>query len=216
MRTILVTGFEPFGGSDINPSWDAVAELPEEIAGARIVTRQLPCAFGQSVEVVERACAELEPDAIVLVGLAAGRAGITPERVAINVDDARIPDNAGQKPLDRPIAAHGPAAYFSTLPVKAMVEAIREEGLPASLSNSAGTFVCNHVMYGVLHHLACSESSGVLAGFIHVPAVPDMLGDDTTTPTLTRAEITRGLHAALEALVKHGAKDVTADLGTLQ
>lgn len=154
MKTVLITGFEPFGGESVNPSWEVVSGLDNAIiAGCRVVARQLPCVFGDSLTVLNSAIETLSPSLVLAVGQAGGRTDITVERVAINVDDARIADNRGQQPVDEPIVADGPAAWFSTLPIKAMVTAMRSAGIPASVSQTAGTFVCNHVMYGLLHKL---------------------------------------------------------------
>lgn len=173
MKTVLITAFEPFDGERINPSWEAVSQLDERmICGARVVARQLPCVFGASLDTLFAAIDECKPDLVIAVGQAGGRSDITVERVGINIDDARIPDNAGRQPIDEPIVKKGPAAYFSTLPIKAIVEGIREAGIPASVSQTAGTFVCNHVMYGLLHHLA-SHKKPVRGGFIHIPYLPE-------------------------------------------
>ena len=154
MKTVLITGFEPFGGESVNPSWEVVSGLDNAIIGeCRVVARQLPCVFGESLAVLNAAIDALSPSLVLAVGQAGGRTDITVERVAINVDDARIADNHGQQPVDEPIVADGPAAWFSTLPIKAMVAAMRSAGIPASVSQTAGTFVCNHVMYGLLHKL---------------------------------------------------------------
>lgn len=155
MKTVLITGFEPFGGEQVNPSWEVVSRLDNAIiAGCRVVARQLPCVFGEALSVLNSAIDTLSPSLVLAIGQAGGRSDITVERVAINVDDARIPDNKGQQPVDEPIITGGPAAWFSTLPIKAMVAAMREAGVPASVSQTAGTFVCNHVMYGLLHKLS--------------------------------------------------------------
>ena len=179
MKTILVTGFEPFGGEKINPSQEIARALDgREIAGRRVVGAVLPCVFGASVAELKRLLRTQRPELVVCLGLASGRAEITPERVAINVDDARIADNAGAQPVDRPIVRRGPAAYWSTLPVKAIVAALRKRGVPASISQTAGTFVCNHVFYGLMHALAKQRAlrrgSGLASrgGFIHVPLLP--------------------------------------------
>ena len=154
MKTVLITGFEPFGGESVNPSWEVVSGLDNAIiGGCRVVARQLPCVFGESLTVLNGAIDALSPSLVLAVGQAGGRTDITVERVAINVDDARIADNQGQQPVDVPVVADGPAAWFSTLPIKAMVMAMRNAGIPASVSQTAGTFVCNHVMYGLLHKL---------------------------------------------------------------
>lgn len=198
---ILVTGFDPFDGESCNPSWDAVSQLSEQIAGAEIVMKCVPTEFRRATAEVSEAIDELAPDAVVLVGQAGGRADVTPERVAINLEDARIPDNAGAQPIDVPVADDGPAAYFSTLPVKAMVAAIRDTGLPAYLSNSAGTFVCNDLMYGVLHHLAMTGRTAVRAGFVHVPFVPEQAARYEGAASLPLDDIVRALTAAIEAVV---------------
>ena len=164
---ILVTGFEPFGGESVNPSWEAVRLLPGEIGGARVRRLCLPVAGERALGMIRTALCEHPADLVVSVGQAGGRYGVTPERVALNLDDYRIPDNDGLQPVDVPIEPEGAAALFSTLPVKAMVQAIREAGYPSSLSDSAGTYVCNHVMYGVLSLLA-REYPGAKGGFIHV------------------------------------------------
>lgn len=154
MAGVLITGFEPFGGETVNPSWEVVKQLDGMIIrGQQVVAKQLPCVFGEALTVLKAALETYQPRLTIAVGQAGGRVDITVERVAINVDDARIPDNKGQQPIDEPIVANGPAACFSTLPIKAIVSALRQQGIPASVSQTAGTFVCNHVMYGLLHQL---------------------------------------------------------------
>lgn len=171
MKTVLITGFEPFGGETVNPSWEVVSRLDNAmIVGCRVVARQLPCVFGESLRVLNAAIDTLAPTLVLAIGQAGGRPDITVERVAINIDDARIPDNQGQQPVDTPIVAGGPAAWFSSLPIKAIVNAMREAGVPASISQTAGTFVCNHVMYGLLHKL--HAHTDVKGGFIHIPYLP--------------------------------------------
>lgn len=173
MKTVLITAFEPFGGEQLNPSWEAVSHLHEHmLCGAKIVAKQLPCAFGASLDALYAAIEEVQPEIVIAVGQAGGRTDVTIERVGINVDDARIPDNAGNQPIDEPIVEGGPAAYFSTLPIKAIVEGIREAGIPASVSQTAGTYVCNHVMYGLMHYLA-QHKNAIRGGFIHIPYLPE-------------------------------------------
>ncbi|WP_380184379.1 pyroglutamyl-peptidase I [Kalamiella sp. sgz302252] len=170
MKNVLVAAFEPFEGELVNASWEAASQLHERmICGARVVAKQLPCVFGESLKVLNAAMDELEPELVIVVGQANGRPNITVERVAINIDDARIPDNAGNQPIDVRIVEDGPAAYFATLPIKAIVEGIREADIPAAVSQTAGTFVCNHVLYGLLHRQAKQGGRG---GFIHVPYLP--------------------------------------------
>ncbi len=191
---LLLTGFEPFGGQTVNPSWEAVRLLPERVDGVELVKLLVPTTFAGSVAALRRALDRERPNAVLCLGQAGGREGLTPERVAINVDDASIPDNDGAQPTDAPIVPDGPAAYFATLPVKAMAEAIRASGVPASASNTAGTFVCNHLMYSLLHILA-REYPGVRGGFMHVPY---MSGQGT--PCLPLEEIVRGIIEAIKAI----------------
>ena len=200
---ILLTAFEPFGGDTVNPAQEAVALIPAEVAGAQIVKVDVPVVFGKSIETVRQAMARENPDAVLCIGQAGGRIGMTPERVAINVDDGRIPDNEGNQPVDQPVFADGAPAYFATLPVKAMVTAIREAGIPASLSNTAGTYVCNHLMYGVLYHIAKSFP-GMKGGFMHVPFLHEQVMNRPGTASLSKADIVRGIEAALEAIVRNG------------
>lgn len=199
---ILLTAFDPFGGEQINPAQEAVRIVSDEICGATIVKLTVPTVFARAIGVVMEAIKSEKPDAVLLIGQAGGRSAITPERVAINISDARIADNEGHTPVDEPIKKDGPAAYFSTLPIKKMVEAIRAEGLPASVSNTAGTFVCNHLMYGVLDYLS-SELPGTVGGFMHVPFAPEQTAKQAApAPSMSIADITRGIEAALCAIVE--------------
>lgn len=211
---LLLTAFDPFGGERINPALEAVKQMPDQIGGVQILKLEVPTAFGKSIETVAAAIRRERPDAVLCIGQAGGRRALTPERVAINIDDARIPDNEGNQPIDRPIVADGPAAYFSTLPVKAMVQAMREAGVPAELSNSAGTFVCNHLLYGVLHILV-REYPGVRGGFLHVPFIPEQAAArPSPVPSLPLEEIVRGLEAAVRAIEANPA-DIRAAEGSL-
>jgi len=148
---ILLTGFDPFGGESINPSWEVVRRIPQNIKGAEIKGIQIPTVFQKSFEVLKNEIEIFQPDVVICVGQAGGRQGITPERIAINIDDARIADNEENQPIDFPIQEDGESAYFSTLPIKAMVDKMTSSGFPASVSNTAGTFVCNHIMYEALY-----------------------------------------------------------------
>src|SRR6266436_4376750 len=167
----LVTGFEPFGGDSVNPALEAVLRLPPRLDALEIATASLPSAFGRALAALEDALVATRPDIVLCVGQAGGRTELSLERVAVNVDDARIPDNDGQQPIDRPVVAGGPAAYFANLPIKAAAAALREAGLPAIVSNTAGTFVCNHVFYGLMH-LAATRFPDLRGGFLHVPYLP--------------------------------------------
>jgi len=199
---VLVTGFDPFGGESINPAWEAVKVIKDEIAGAEVVTMQIPTVVGKSIEKIHSKMVEINPDIVIAVGQAGGRFGVTPERVAINVTDARIPDNEGNQPIDEPIFADGDTAYFSNLPVKAMVQAIKDAGYPASLSNTAGTYICNHVMYGILYYIQ-KEFPHVRGGFIHVPFAASQVVEKPNTPSMAIADITAALEAAIQAAVEH-------------
>ena len=174
MRTVLLTGFEPFDQDTLNPSWEAVKALDQCLIkeDTRIVSRQLPCVFSQAPARLRELLETVRPDMVIAVGLGPGRTDIAIERVAINLNDARIPDNLGDQPIDTPVVMEGPAAYFSTLPIKAMVRALRAEGIPASVSQTAGTFVCNQVFYCLQHALA---GTGIRSGFIHVPYLPQQV-----------------------------------------
>src|SRR5258706_15835806 len=203
-EVVLVTGFEPFGGEGTNPSWEICERLPREIAGMRVQTCRVPCEFRRSIEVVANAIEAHRPLLVVCVGQAGGRAKLGVERIAINVDDARMPDNAGARPLDEPIAANGPPAYFATLPVKAMAVAMRAAGVPAEASNSAGTYVCNHLMYGVLHYLAASGQR-TRVGFIHVPYSEEQVIDRPAMPAMALETMVLGIEAAIVAAHRHPA-----------
>ena len=192
MKKLLITGFDPFGGETINPSWEAVRLLPDLIGTYQLTKLQIPTVFGKAAQLVLEKAAMLQPDVILCIGQAGGRRGITPEVVGINLREANILDNAGNQPTNAPVASDGPAAYFSTVPVRAMVSAIREIGLPASLSYSAGAFVCNDVLYTLLHHY---RSTAVRCGFIHVPFLPQQ-----GSPSLPLEDTAKALEAAIRAL----------------
>jgi len=195
---VLLTGFDPFGGSAVNPSWQAVSlAAADPPPGLTVTTARLSCVFGTALDELRAAVDRDDPEVVVCVGEAGGRPGITVERVAINVDDARIPDNAGQRPVDGPVVEGGPAAYFSTLPVKRCVAAVRAAGIPASVSQTAGTFVCNHVFYG-LAHLIATERPALRGGFVHVPYLPEQVVDraEPSLPAATVAEALRAIAIA--------------------
>jgi pyroglutamyl-peptidase len=212
-NVVLVTGFDCFGGETMNPSWEICKRLPREIAGMRVETCLVPCEFRRAIEVVAEAIERHRPSIVLSVGQAGGRSRIGVERVAINVDDARIPDNAGLQPMDEAIASNGPPAYFATVPVKAMARAIRAAGVPAEVSNSAGTYVCNHVMYGVLHFIAASVRNA-RAGFIHVPYDESQVLDKRDVPAMSIDSMTRGIVAAIEAAARTQV-DIAAVEGAL-
>lgn len=196
---ILVTGFDPFGGEPLNAGWEAVRALPDAIGAARIVKAQLPTSFRRSAEELYALVERHDPEVTVNVGQAGGACDLRVERVAINVDDASIPDNDGDRPADRPIQLAGPTAYFSSLPIQRMVAAMTQAGVPASVSNSAGTFVCNHIFY-TTRALADRERSAMLAGFVHVPFLPQQVLGKPDTPAMALESIVKGLSAALAVI----------------
>lgn len=198
---ILVTGFDPFGGEKINPAIESVKKLPDEIAGAKIIKLEIPTVCHQSLKVIDEAIKEHDPDVILSIGQAGGRNDITVERIGINIDDCRIPDNAGQQIIDEPVFKDGPDAYFVNIPIKAIVSKIQEHQIPASVSNSAGTFVCNHVTYGV-RHIIETKYPGKRSGFIHIPFLPQQVIDKKNMPSMALEIIVEGLTAAIEAIVE--------------
>ncbi|MBR4889618.1 MAG: pyroglutamyl-peptidase I [Clostridia bacterium] len=199
MKKILVTGFEPFGGETINPSWEAVKLLPDEIGGYAIEKLELPVEFGRCAQITEATILAQAPAAVVCVGQAGGRTNVTPERIGINLKDARIPDNGGAQPKDEPIDPNGPDAYFATLPVTAMVQAMREAGVPAQASLSAGAYVCNDLLYEVLHKLH-RRNMEIPAGFVHVPFIPAQVLEKNQ-PSLPLEQITAALEAGIRAVI---------------
>lgn len=203
---ILVTGFAPFGGESVNPSWQAARRLDGwAAAGDVVVAREIPCAFAASLAALEAAVTELRPKAVISVGQAGGRADLSIERIAINLDDAEAPDNDGEQPVDTPVIAGAPAAYFSSLPVKAILDAMRKAGLPASLSNTAGGFVCNHLFYGACH-LRARRFKTMRVGFIHVPYAPAQGAHHPAAPTMAVETIVEGLKIAVETTIDIAAR----------
>ena len=199
---ILVTGFDPFGGEPINPAIESVKRLPDNIAGAEIIKLEIPTVRKKSLEKIEEAINEHNPDVILSIGQAGGRFDISIERVGINLDDFRIPDNEGNQTIDEPIFPDGENAYFVKLPVKAMVQNVQKNNIPASVSYTAGTFVCNHVLYGILY-LIEKKYTGKKSGFIHIPFLPEQVVDKRNTPSMELNTIVKGLTAAIEAIVKN-------------
>ena len=205
---ILVTGFDPFGGEKINPALETIKRLPDTILGAQIIKLEIPTVVGKSLAKITEAVEKENPDAVLSIGQAGGRSEITVERVGINIDDCRIPDNEGNQPIDEPVVKGGPAAYFVTVPIKAIVENIKAHNIPASISNTAGTFICNHVCYGVAHLAAQRTAAGkpMKSGFIHIPFLPEQaIGKPALTPSMSLETIVSGITHALEAIVEHGS-----------
>ncbi|MHA6896152.1 pyroglutamyl-peptidase I [Ralstonia pseudosolanacearum] len=214
MTIVLITGIEPFESDPTNPSWDIARALDgERIDGATLVARQLPCVFGRANRALVAAIEATQSSLVLALGLASGRSELSVERVAINVIDARIPDNAGNQPVDVPVVADGPAAYFSSLPIKAIVHALRAAGVPAAVSQSAGTYNCNHLFYGLMHHIA-TRAPLVRGGFIHVPATPELAARHPGRPSLPLDAQIAGIRVAVRtALATQG--DLKLSGGTL-
>lgn len=192
MKKLLITGFDPFGGETVNPAWEAVKNLPEQVGTCILCKLQIPTVFGVAAENILALADEFHPDVILCIGQAGGRSAVTPERIAVNIRDGKIPDNAGFQPGGEPVAPDGPAAYFTTLPVADMVAAITAAGIPSMASNSAGAFVCNDTLYALLHHF---HGTSTQVGFIHVPYLPEQ-----GSPNLPLSDIVRALEAAIAAL----------------
>lgn len=210
---VLITGFDPFGGESINPALEAVKKLPDNIAGSEIIKIEIPTVFRKSLEKIEENIIKHNPDIVISIGQAGGRFGITPERIAINIDDARIPDNESKQPIDLPIFEDGENAYFTTLPIKAMVEEMKKGEIPCSVSNTAGTFVCNHVMYGILY-MAAKKYPNIKGGFIHVPYIPSQVLDKPNMSCMSIDDITKGLELCIKAAVSNDS-DIKTTGGTI-
>lgn len=210
---ILVTGFDPFGGEKVNPAFEAVKLIPDEVCGAEVIKVEIPTVFEKGPKVVEEAIEKYNPDVIICVGQAGGRAGISLEKVAVNLRDCSMPDNEGNKMIDRPIAEDGETAYFTTLPVKAMRTYLEEKGIPVHLSYTAGTYVCNDVMYSLLY-LLDKKYPNKKGGFLHVPFdTSQVIGKAITTPSMPIATIAEGLTYAIEAILKN-EEDIKVAGGT--
>ena len=196
---ILLCAFDPFGGESINPALEAVKKVSFD--GAFVEKLEVPTVFYKSVKTVNAKIDEIRPDAVIMIGQAGGRDKITPERVAINISDAKIDDNEGNRPIDEPIEQGAPAAYFSTLPIKQIVCKLENENIPSAISNTAGTFVCNHLMYGVLHHIAlCGYKT--LAGFVHIPYLPEQTVGKENMPSLPLEISVRGIELMLKVVAE--------------
>ena len=199
---ILVTGFDPFGGDTVNPALELIKKLPKEIDGCEIITLEVPTVFHKSIQTIRDAIDKYQPDAVLSVGQAGGRVDLTVERVGINCDDARIPDNEDNSPVDAKIFEDGDDAYLLTLPIKAMVKEIQAAGVPASVSNTAGTFVCNHVAYGVAY-LAKKYYPDMKTGFMHIPYLPYQVAEKRGLASMSLDTLLTGTIAALKAIIKN-------------
>lgn len=202
MKKILVTGFDPFGGEQINPALEAIKRLPTLINDTQILTYEIPTVFHKSGRLLQDYLLKEQPDAVLLVGQAGGRSAISLERVAINMDDARIPDNEGNQPIDEVINPQGAPAYFTTLPIKRIVQALKQHQIPAIVSNSAGTFVCNHLMYYLLDTLA-AQKANVIGGFMHIPYLPSQVVDQPNQPSMALDQIVKAIEITLATIIKN-------------
>ncbi|GAA4708084.1 pyroglutamyl-peptidase I [Brevibacillus fulvus] len=202
MKKVLVTGFDPFGGDQVNPALEAVKRLKDvQTEEFLIEVREVPTVFDKALTHLYQAMEQVNPDLVICVGQAGGRPQITVERVAINVNDARIPDNEGNQPIDTPVIPGGPVGYWSTLPIKAIVKEMNLRGVPAAVSQTAGTFVCNHIFYGLMHYLA-EKQSPIRGGFIHIPFLPEQAALQPHQPSMALDTIVKGLVTAIEVALK--------------
>jgi pyroglutamyl-peptidase len=216
MPKVLVTGFEPFGGESINPSWQVAKVLSgEAIDGYEIVAAEIPVARYEALDKIIAQIKEHLPKIIINLGQAGGRTDITVERIGINIDDYGSPDNAGNQPLDERIEAEGPDAVLSSLPIKAMVEAMKEAGVPATVSNSAGTYLCNHVAYGIPRYLQ-KEQIDAIAGFIHIPFLPEQATKFRGRSSMALETLLIGIRAGIRAAIAHYDSDIKAGGGVDQ
>lgn len=210
---ILVTGFDPFGKEKINPAIEAVKRLPDAIAGAEIIKLEIPTVYKKSLKKIYECIEVIQPDVVLSIGQAGGRSDISIERIGINIDDFRIKDNEGNQIIDEPIFKDGKNAYFSTLPIKAIVKKLKDHKIPASISNTAGTFVCNHVFYGVCYMID-KKYSNIRSGFIHIPFLPEQVLDKSNMPSMSLDNIIDGLIYAIEAIVEN-EKDIKMEGGSI-
>ncbi|MGL4671912.1 MAG: pyroglutamyl-peptidase I [Cetobacterium sp.] len=199
---VLITGFDPFGGESINPAWEAVNAMQDMVDGIEVIKLQIPTVFKKSAEKLFAGIDEHKPDVVMCIGQAGGRYDISVERVAINMDDGRIPDNEGYQPIDTPVYEDGENAYFATLPIKGIVEEIKAAHIPASVSNTAGTYVCNHIMYSLLYYIS-KNNLNIKGGFIHVPYITQQVVDKKNMPYMEVSTITKALESAVKALKKY-------------
>lgn len=211
---VLITGFDPFGGETVNPAYEAVKLLPEEICGAEIIKLEIPTVYTKSGAVVEKAIEEHQPDVVLCIGQAGGRSSIQIEKVAINLAEARIKDNEGNRPMDVALHEDGENAYFTNLPCKAVVNELRSNNIPAHISYTAGTFVCNDVMYHLLY-LISKKYNTIRGGFIHVPyALEQVIDKPAGTPAMSLETIARGLELAIKAIIEND-EDISLHMGTI-
>lgn len=210
---ILLTGFDPFGDDKINPSIELVKKVDGKIGNAQIFKLEIPTVFKKSGQILEENIKKIRPDVILCIGQAGGRSAISVERIAINIDDARIFDNSGEKPIDEKLRDDGENAYFSNLPIKKIVEEIKKENIPAEISNSAGTFVCNHLMYEALY--LAKKYKNIRAGFIHIPYLPEQVLNKTNTASMDLENSLRAINIAIRTIINHNGEDLKISGGKI-
>lgn len=210
---ILLTGFDPFGEEDINPSIEVLKKIDDKIDGCQVIKLKVPTVFKKSADTLEMAIKKEKPDVILCLGQAGGRSSITVERVAINQDDANIFDNEGNKPIDETIREDGESAYFATIPIKKIVENIKNENIPANISNTAGTFVCNHLMYQALY--LSEKYKNIRAGFIHLPYLPHQVINKKNTASMSFDDIVKALNIAIKTIISHEGEDIKISGGEI-
>lgn len=210
---ILVTGFDPFGGERVNPAFEVIKKLSSNISGAQVIKLEVPTVFKKSVELALKTIEKEKPDFVLCIGQAGGRAAISIERVAINIDDASIPDNENNQPVDLAIDTEGMPCYFATIPIKAIAKAIRSKNTPALISNSAGTYVCNHIMYGILNYIY-KNNLNIKAGFIHIPYIPEQVLNKANTPSMSLETTVLAIETAIETIVTTN-QDIKASGGSI-
>lgn len=216
MKRVLLTGFQPFGGESINPAWVSVREMTgKKFLDYEIVTGEIPVTRYAALEETEKLILQYEPEIVINVGQAGGSLEMRVERIGINCDDYSIPDNDGNQPLGEPVFQEGPAAYFVTVPIKAMVQGMVKAGVPAIVSNSAGTYLCNHICYGVAH-MAATRYPHLLTGFIHIPFLPEQAAGKRGRPSMALTTLVTGLEAAVTAAIQFKNGDIDAEGGALQ
>lgn len=210
---ILLTGFDPFGEDKINPSIELVKKVDGKIGNTQIFKLEIPTVFKKSGQILEENIKKIRPDVILCIGQAGGRSAISVERIAINIDDARIFDNSGEKPIDEKLRDDGENAYFSNLPIKKIVEEIKKENIPAEISNSAGTFVCNHLMYEALY--LAKKYKNIRAGFIHIPYLPEQVLNKTNTASMDLENSLRAINIAIRTIINHNGEDLKISGGKI-
>lgn len=207
---VLITGFTPFGGEKINPSWEAIKRMKDNYGDIKVFKSEIPTVFNKAIYFLEEEIQRYNPDVVICTGQAGGRTAITPERVAINVNDARIPDNEGNTPIDKKIFEDGENAYFSSLPIKAIVKELKEKNIPATVSNSAGTFVCNNIMYGLLYYID-KNYENLKGGFVHIPYIHEQVVDKPNNPSMDLETIKKAFEIIIETVFRYDSDIAVSD-----